>query len=322
MISAIKLDEIDAKILKCLLIDGRKRLTEIAEEACVSKDIIWEHYKNMKKNGIIVGSTVQLNYESLGYNLSASFFIYNRPKAQHQVIEGLRKITGLYDAYRWGSPSCIWAVSDMMRVDQLEHIRESILKLPSVLRLEVEVWTGNRNMPENLSVLGNNKISCDIEKAETLEKNRIDEVDRQLIDKLAANSRASFNKISKEMGIATSTAIRRYNNLKLKGIIRAVIQINPIKIGYPISACFRLKTDSQWELDSIANKITEVPDVIGIQKTAGVHDLTIFTEMKNIEHLFILENRIAKIDGIKEMKTSSLNQFPVLPYPREHISSF
>jgi len=322
VISAIKLDEIDTKILKDLLIDGRKQFTEIAKEARVSKDIIWQHYANMKKKGIIIGATIQLNYASLGYNLSASFFIYNLPKEQRQVIEQLRKIPGLYDAYRWGSLSRIWAVSDMIRADQLEQIKQSVLKLPSVQRLEVEIWTGSRNMPENLSVLTNNKISYDMEKTKTPTKNRIDAIDMQLIEKLVANSRASFNKISKELGISTSTAIRRYDNLKRKGIIRAVIQINPIKIGYPISACFRLKTDSQLKLDSVANKITEVPDVIGILKTTGAYDLTILMEIKNFEHFLTLENKIANIDGVREMETASLNQFPTLPYPREHISSF
>jgi len=329
MIPARKIDEIDAKILRDLLIDGRKEFTEIAREAQVSKDVIWQHYNNMRKEGIIVGATIQLNYAALGYNVSASFIVDVPIGQQQQVMGQLRKIPGIYDAYRWGSPSRLWAVSDLMKAEQIERVKQLTKRLPSVLRLEVEIWTGMKRMPENLSVLTNDKLPSNTEKTEIPTKNRIeknvskiDEIDRQLIEKLVVNSRASFNEIGKELGISTSTAIRRYNNLIRNGIIRAIIQINPTKIGYPIEADFRLTIDSQWDLNSIAEKIAEIPNVVGILKTTGPHDLTIFTEIKNFEHLIALETEIANIPGIKEMETASLNQFPMLPYPREHISTF
>lgn len=328
MAPAKKIDEIDAKILKDLLKDGRKEFTEIAREAQVSKDVIWQHYTNLKKEGIIVGATIQLNYAALGFNVAASFFVDVPAHQRQQVIEQLRKIPGLYDAYRWGSHSRLWAVSDLMKAEQIDQVKQLIKKLPSVLRLEVEVWTGSKDMPENLSVL-TDKISSDTEKREIQTKNRIeknvgkiDEIDRQIIEKLAVNGRASFNDIGKELGISTSTAIRRYNDLKRNGVIRTLIQINPIRIGYPITACFRLTVDSQGDLTSIAEKIAKIPDVVGILKTTGTYDLTMITEIKNFEHFVALETEIANIDGVREMDTPALNQFPVLPYSREHISTF
>jgi DNA-binding Lrp family transcriptional regulator len=146
MVSLEQIDEIDAKILRDLLIDGRKEFTEIAKEAQVSKDVIWQHYNNMKKEGIIIGATIQLNYAALGYNVSASFFVDVPPTEQRHVVEQLRKIPGLYDAYRWGNPSRLWAVSDLMRAEQIDKVKQLIKRLPSVLKLEVEIWTGNINM--------------------------------------------------------------------------------------------------------------------------------------------------------------------------------
>lgn len=323
------IDEIDAKILKELLKDGRKRFIEIAREAHVSKDVISQHYINMKKEGIIVGSTIQLNYAALGYDVAASFFIDVPPRQQQQTIEHLRKIPGLYDAYRWGSHSRLWAVSDLMKAEQIDYIKQLIKKLPSVLKLEVEVWIGSRDMPDNLSVLTNDKISSDIEKTEAQTKNRIeenlgeiDEIDRKLIEKLTVDGRASFDDIGRELGISASTAMRRYHNLKHSGIIRTVIQVNPAKIGYLTMACFRLTIDYQGNLNSIVEKIAKIPDVVGLFKTTGAYDLTIMTEIKNFEHFFALETEIANIDGIREMETAALNRFPILPYAREHISTF
>ena len=73
MIPEKKIDEIDAKILKDLLKDGRKEFIEIAKEAQVTKDVIWQHYTNLKKKGIIVGATIQLNYAALGFDVAAVF---------------------------------------------------------------------------------------------------------------------------------------------------------------------------------------------------------------------------------------------------------
>lgn len=329
MIAAKKIDEIDAKILKDLLIDGRKELRDIAEEAQVSKDVIWQHFNSMRKEGIIVGSTIQLNYAALGYNVSASFFVDTPPSKQRQVSEQLQKIPGLQCNFQWGSHSKLWAVSDFLRAEQINNIRQLIINLPSVLKVEVEIWTGNRNQPENLSLLNINETSNDTEKTEIKSRKRIketaveiDEIDRQIIDKLAVDGRAAFSTIGKELRISTNTTIRRYNKLERNGIVRALIQINPAKIGYSISACFRLRVGAQGDAIKIAEKISKIPDVYGVLMTTGDYNLNIFTEMKDIEHFVALEKEIASIPDIQQSETPSLNRFPIFPYPREHISTF
>jgi Lrp/AsnC family transcriptional regulator for asnA, asnC and gidA len=327
--SATKIDEIDTVILRNLIMDGRKEFTKIAEEAHVSKDVIWHHYTRMKKEGIIVGATIQLNYSALGYDVAASFFIYTSPAEQELTIQQLRKIRGLYDAYRWGSHSLIWAVSDLMKAGQIDNVKQLIKKLPSVSKVEVEVWTGKKRIPENLSVFADNKKLTPLEKTgiHTEKRNKetagkIDNVDKQIIERLAVNARASFNDIAKKLGISISTVARRFDKLKRNGVIRAVIQINPIKIGYPASASFRLAIGPKGDLDSIAERIAEIPDVVSILKTTGVYDLTVDTRIKSLNHFAALESEIAKIEGIIEMAPAMLNQSPVMPYPREHMSTF
>jgi Lrp/AsnC family transcriptional regulator for asnA, asnC and gidA len=124
-----RIDEIDAKILKDLLIEGRKEFTKIAKEIKVSKDVIWQHYNNMMKKKIIVGATIQLDYTVLGYDISANFIVDTPTNQQQQVMKDLRKIGGIYDAYRWGSPSRIWAVTGLMKTDQIELVKQKIKKV-------------------------------------------------------------------------------------------------------------------------------------------------------------------------------------------------
>lgn len=324
-----RIDEIDAKILKDLLIEGRKEFTKIAKEIKVSKDVIWQHYNNMMKKKIIVGATIQLDYTVLGYDISANFIVDTPTNQQQQVMKDLRKIGGIYDAYRWGSPSRIWAVTGLMKTDQIELVKQKIKKVPSVLRVEVEIWTGLRNTPENLSILTNTKKAVFTEKKDSptgkrdgKKPNKIDELDRRLIEELSVNNRVSFNQISKKLDTSASTIIRRYTKLERNHIIRSLIQINPARIGYTIQASFRLIIDSHEGLNNIAVGISEIPDVSGVLKTSGKHDLTVFTAIKSFEHLFAVEHEIVSIPGVREVETPALSQLSILPYPREHISTF
>ena len=325
MIKIEKIDAIDAKILKELLRDGRKEFLEIAREATVSKDVIWQHYKNLKKKGVIVGSTIQLDYGSLGYNGAASFFVDVPAQEQTNIAEQMRKIPGLYDVKRWGSPSRLWAVSDFMKTDQIDHVKLLIKRIPSVLRLQVEIWANIKRMPENLSVLNELCVNCEEKMAKDANLTRlgsIDNIDLRLIGKLKVNGRASFNAIGKELGISTSTVIRRYNALIGSGIIRPIIQINTLRIGYFSTACFRLKISGQADLATISGDICNIPDVTGIIATIGAYDLTIFAEVKSLEHFLALEAEIANVPGVSEMDTAALNKFPVFPYSGEHMSTF
>jgi Lrp/AsnC family transcriptional regulator for asnA, asnC and gidA len=325
MIKTEKIDEIDAKILKELLGDGRKEFIEIAREAKVSKDIIWQHYTNLKKKGVIVGSTIQLDYGSLGYNGAASFFVDVPPQYLSDVVQQMKRIPGIYDVYLWGSHSRLWAVSDFMKADQVDQVKLLIKGIPSVIRLQVEIWADIRNMPENLSILDE---LCGVSRermakdANLSKSGNIDSIDRQLIEKLKANGRAPFNGIGKELGISTSTVIRRYNALKSCRIIRTLIQINPMKIGYFSEACFKLTINSEANIATISDDICGIPDITAFIKTIGTYDFTIFAQIKSWEHFFALEAEIANVSGVNQIDTAALNQFPVLPYPGEHISTF
>jgi Lrp/AsnC family transcriptional regulator for asnA, asnC and gidA len=96
--STKKIDEIDAKILKDLLKDGRKNFTKIAKEAGTSKNIIWQHYKKMKSKGIIAGSTIKLKYANLGYSMMVSLFVNVQPQKQNQILRRILKIPNIYSA--------------------------------------------------------------------------------------------------------------------------------------------------------------------------------------------------------------------------------
>ena len=85
-------------------------------------------------------------------------------------------------------------------------------------------------------------------------------------------------------------------------------------------ACFRLVIDPNKNCDYIKQKICSIPDVTGFIKTTG--DVMIFAGIKDFDHFTKIENEIASIDCITKMSIPAITQFRVLPYPRQHISTF
>jgi Lrp/AsnC family transcriptional regulator for asnA, asnC and gidA len=323
-----KIDEIDAKILRNLLIDGRKSFTIIAREAGVSKTIVWQHYKKMQKKKIVVGATVQLHYASLGYNTVANFFVNFETGKEEQVIKNVKRIPRIFSAGSMNNNADIWVVATMENNEEMHHTIQSIKELPSVLSLTTIVWMKLRSRIENLSVLSNNEtLSSGAATEKQIVKNieaayKLDETDKQIIDKLAMDGRESFRKIADELKISTDTVTRRYRNLKQHGIIKTSIQLNPEKLGYTAIAYIDLSFVHQPSAPNIVDTLAEIPDVTKIIKTSGDFDLRLFTLIKSLEHLFTLQNKITDIAGVTKIKTTLQEIPPIWPVPRENISTF
>jgi DNA-binding Lrp family transcriptional regulator len=137
----------------------------------------------------------------------------------------------------------------------------------------------------------------------------MDELDAQIIELLAKDSRASFRKIAKEMGISADTVMRRYQNLENEKVIQPTITIDLVKLGYEAYAFFGLKIASQNTLRQITEKTLKIPDVTAAMETNGEYDLTIIAVVRNIKHTFEIGDKISKIQGVRKV---SLDQFGLL----------
>jgi hypothetical protein len=88
------------------------------------------------------------------------------------------------------------------------------------------------------------------------------------------------------------------------------------------ATCFGLTINSEANIANVSDAICKIPDITGVIKTIGTYDLAIFAQVKSLEHFFVLEAEIANVPSIREINPAALNQFPVFPYPGEHMSTF
>jgi Lrp/AsnC family transcriptional regulator, regulator for asnA, asnC and gidA len=74
--SKIKLDEIDHQILDMLIDNTRTPFTDIAKKLLISAGTVHVRVKKMEEGGIILGSSLTVDYEKLGYAFIADVGIF------------------------------------------------------------------------------------------------------------------------------------------------------------------------------------------------------------------------------------------------------
>jgi DNA-binding Lrp family transcriptional regulator len=321
-----EIDTVNAIILKELLKDGRKSFTEIAKECDTSKDVIAKRYKKMESKGIIVGTTIQNSPACYDGHFIAAIDIDVEPQKVEEILSLAYKIPKVIQVFRTGyNPSLsLWVV--LRKMEELEQIKQSIKRLPFLLRVDIRVWIGIRTTPENLSILkelcndkeGNENSLPTQKNVET----KIDDVDKAMIEKLAVDGRMPFEKIAKEIEVSTDTVIRRYEKLRRSGDLKVVAQINPTKIGYHAFAIFNVAFSQESLPENIIQVLSRIPNINMIIKTSGSFDYVISLLIRDIQQFVATQEIISSIPGVTSMKTGVGKMFERWPIPREFISSF
>ncbi len=91
--SKVKLDEIDHQILDMLIDNTRTPFTDIAKKLLISAGTVHVRVKKMVESGIIMGSSLTLDYVKLGYAFIAYVGIFLEKTHQTKfVLERLEQI--------------------------------------------------------------------------------------------------------------------------------------------------------------------------------------------------------------------------------------
>ena len=100
---AVRLDDMDRKILAELQEDASQSLDEIARKVGSSKTPVWNRIRRMREAGVILRQTALLDAEALG--LEACFFVLIRTSEheadwQRRFLRALRERPEVLEAHR------------------------------------------------------------------------------------------------------------------------------------------------------------------------------------------------------------------------------
>jgi DNA-binding Lrp family transcriptional regulator len=321
---ATNIDETDAKIITSLLSNARKSFVEIAAETNLSTVSIGDRFSELEKNGIITGSTVQINQRSIGRGTICTIQVTVDKKEINQVIDYIRTLTQETPFIFPDQKNNINLIVGCGDIDEVSNLKDAIRKNKFVLDLKVETWIGIKNMPENLELSNQTHQERPPKSSEENPKPdfELDSIDLQIIDKLTKNSMRPFGNIAKEIGTSLNTVSRKYRNLVNNRIIRPVLQINPNKLGYNAMLAFALSFASQSDTPSIINAVMSIKDTFLITKTNGNFDLLLQVFVRDIDQLLLTQNQVANIQGISAIEILVYPVPPQWPLPGEYISTF
>ena len=86
MTCTVKVDEVDARILKILLAESRTSFTEIADECKITVAAVRMRYKHLWDEGIINGEKMLVNPHCLGFRHIVDLGIECSVKDEKEVI--------------------------------------------------------------------------------------------------------------------------------------------------------------------------------------------------------------------------------------------
>ena len=99
-------EHLDAELVNSLLRDGRASLRSLAEELDVSVTTVSNHLTDLEQQGVITGYTPIVDYDELGYDVTAIMQLKVEGSALPEVTERLQgheqvisvyEVTGDYD---------------------------------------------------------------------------------------------------------------------------------------------------------------------------------------------------------------------------------
>lgn len=106
----------------------------------------------------------------------------------------------------------------------------------------------------------------------------IDEIDRRLLEHLAADARITNSALADLVGIAPSTCLGRVRALRADGVIRGFhAEIDPAALGRPLQAMVsvRLQAGARNMLRAFTERIRRRPEVVNLYFLAGADDFLV-----------------------------------------------
>ncbi len=316
-------EEIDAKILRELLYDGRKSFTSLAREFQTSKEAIWKRYNDMKKAGIITGSTIQFNYRFFGYQGVATILLNVNYEDLTDVFEKLSKVPNLYPVRAYNSSFNIVMTTTIKDLRDLDKTQMEIRRYP-INSFRSFLWGDVKHMPENLDFgFKQHSIVENIEISPGSENDlKVDKIDLKIVDHLMQNGRSSFSKIGESLGISSDTVARRYNRMYKNNFIKTSIQVNPKYFGYKGTLTTFISFSSLSHVQTAIKKLMRTPNVFIIVKQTGEYDLHVVSAVRCFEDIIEKNEKITSMPGVIKIEACLRPMIAPMPGKGRYISTF
>jgi len=142
----------------------------------------------------------------------------------------------------------------------------------------------------------------------------MDAIDQLILALLQEDGRLPFTEIARQVGVSETTVRSRYRNLTTSGVARTVSVVDPFALGYQAPAILGIKVEPGM-VESVADALTELPEVSYLVLTLGSFDLMVEVFCPNAQHLSqLITKHIHPIPGVKEIEPHLISRSYKLSY--------
>lgn len=132
----------------------------------------------------------------------------------------------------------------------------------------------------------------------------IDNIDKRILNVLLANSKLSYRKIAKKVGVSVVTVLKRVKRLEKDKIIKDhTINLDYEKVGFDISIIIKMRI-SKGKLFEVEQKIATNPNVFAVYDITGNFDAVIIAKFKNRKSMDSFLKRIQTYSFVERIETS------------------
>jgi DNA-binding Lrp family transcriptional regulator len=125
-------ENLDAKLVNALLGDGRASLRSLAEDLDVSVTTVSNHLSDLEEEGVIDGYTPKLDYDALGYDVTAILQLKVEGDALPDVTGRLRDHDQMISVYEVTGDYDIIAVGKFADTDGMNRHIKTLLNDPDI----------------------------------------------------------------------------------------------------------------------------------------------------------------------------------------------
>jgi len=318
--TAIKIDEIDATILKTLLAESRTSFTDIAKKCDITVGAVRMRYKKLWKVGIINGEVTLINPHCLGYRHIVDLGIITETENEKEITNYIESKPYVSQVVTHLGRYNFLGKAALRDLNKLSQIIEDLEANPKIRHVDALIWAEavNVEFPTNLvikplpaedSSRNRRPPLTNIDEAPV----KLDEIDRKIATIVTKRSRIPFRQVAEQLGISTKTVIQRYKKLRENLLTRSSITLDLTKLGYKAMADLYIKVSNRSKLTDIYNQLLKIPNLIVIIRLFGNYDLYAAIALEDFDKMFEVSEYISKINGLEKPDICLTPMLPAWP---------
>jgi DNA-binding Lrp family transcriptional regulator len=133
---------------------------------------------------------------------------------------------------------------------------------------------------------------------------QLDAIDARLLLALAQQPRAAALALAQRLGISRNTVQARLARLEHSGLLGSFERrVDPKTLGHPLTAYVTTQV-TQRLLDSVAEALAGIPEVVQVQGLSGQNDLFVHVVAVDADDLYRVAGQILAIAGVERTNTA------------------